>query len=337
MAKNSFAHRFGAAAIALVQLAVLSACNIKSEEFPSVTGPSEFGLSLTLAATPDTVPRDGGSQSVVTVTARNAEGRPVAGQRVAVGVTPGNGGALSATEVVTGPDGRATFEFTAPLRSTPVTSVSILATPVGQNFDNSVPRSTSIRLVGPPPPVPAFTVTPSNPEALQLVTFDASATTVNDSLCADACTYAWSFGNESNATGRVVTYRFQNPRPVEGGPTQVTYRVVLTVTSRDGLVASTSQDVVVVNDVLTPAFTFSPVNPRVGDLVRFDGRSSKATAGAAIVDYQWDFGDGHAASGERAENTFAATRIYTVRLTVRDSFGRSETTTREVTVSAPLP
>jgi PKD repeat protein len=313
----------------------VSACNIKSEEIPSISGPSEFGLSLSLAASPDTLRRDGGSQSVVTVTANNAEGRPVAGQRISLGLTPGNGGTLSASEVVTGADGRATFSLTAPNSTTALNAVSIVATPVGQNFDNSVPRSMSIRLVGPAVPVPAFAFTPSNPEALQLVTFDASATTVNEARCGDACTYSWSFGNEQTASGRVVSYRFQNPRAVAGGPVEATYRVVLTVTSPEGLVSSTSQDVVVTADALTPAITYSPTNPQIGETVYFDGRTTSTTAGASIVEYVWDFGDGDTASGAVATNTFPASRIYTVRLTVRDSFGRSATTTREVSVRAP--
>ncbi len=116
----------------------VSGCGLESQDAPAITAPSEFGLALTLSATPDTVSRDGSSMSVVTVTARDAEGRAVAGQRVSLSLLPGNGGTLSASDVVTGADGRATFEFRAPPSSTAVDAVSILATPVGQNFDNAV-------------------------------------------------------------------------------------------------------------------------------------------------------------------------------------------------------
>ncbi len=61
----------------------------------------------------------------------------------------------------------------------------------------------------------------------------------------------------------------------------------------------------------------------------FDGRGSTATGGATIVDYQWYFGDGDNGSGATASNTFPAARTYIVRLTVRDSFGRTATTTRD--------
>src|SRR5687768_10289581 len=95
----SFVRRIILSAAALPVAAVLAGCTIEKDTAPSLTGPSEFGLSLTLAATPDTLSRDGSSMSVVTVTARNAEGGPVAGQRIVLGLTPANGGTISASEV----------------------------------------------------------------------------------------------------------------------------------------------------------------------------------------------------------------------------------------------
>jgi hypothetical protein len=144
-----FVLRFVAAAAAIPFAASLAACNIERQEIPSLVGPSEFGLSLSLSAVPDAVNRDGWSKSVVTMVVRDAEGRPVADQRVLLALTPANGGTITDDSVVTGPDGRAAVDFTAPSDTTDVTAVSIQATPVGQNFSNSVPRSISIALVGP--------------------------------------------------------------------------------------------------------------------------------------------------------------------------------------------
>src|SRR5688572_23220162 len=86
-----------------VLAAGLAACGVDGQEAPSLIGPSGFAQSVTLTATPDRLPRDGTSQSVVTLTVRNASGQPVAGQRVTLGASAGT---LSQGEVVTGSDGR---------------------------------------------------------------------------------------------------------------------------------------------------------------------------------------------------------------------------------------
>lgn len=324
MKSTSIVHRFVLAASVLPLAATLAACSVEKDTPPSLIGPSEFGLSLTMAATPDVLTRDGSSMSVVTLSARNADGAAVAGQRVLLGLSPSNGGTLSTYDVVTGPDGRVSFELMAPSMSTAVDVVSIVATPVGQNFDNTVPRTMSIRLIGPAAPVPGFSYTPAAPERLQLVTFDASATTVNGAVCGDDCTYTWRFGNEQNATGRIVTYRFQNAQ---------SYSVQLTVTSPSGTVSTTSQNVTVSAETMTLTIGISPTNPRVGDTVIFDGRGSTATGGATITDYTWDFGDGDTGTGPTASNSYTQARTYTVRLTVRDSLGRTGTTTQQVIVA----
>jgi PKD repeat protein len=326
MKSTSIVPRFIQTACILPLAATLAACSVAKDTPPLLTGPSEFGLSLTMAATPDVLMRDGSSMSTVTLTARNADGGGVAGQRVMLGLSPSNGGTLSNHEVVTGGDGRVTFELMAPPTSTAVDMVSIVATPVGQNYDNAVPRTMSVRLVGPAAPAAAFAYTPATPERLQLVTFDASATTVGGAACGDACTYTWKFGNEGSATGRVVNYRFQNT---------ATYTVQLTVTSPAGIVATRTENVVVSGETMTLTISFSPNNPQVGDNVIFDGRGSIASSGASIVEYQWDFGNGSTASGATANTSFGMARSYNVRLTVRDSFGRTGTRTIAVPVAEP--
>ena len=82
-------------------------------------------------------------------------------------------------------------------------------------------------------------------------------------------------------------------------------------------------------------FTFSPVNPKVGDVVRFDARGIVPPEGVTIKDYQWDFGDGTNGTGVTTANTYGAARIYTVRLTIVDSAGRTLQTTKTITISTP--
>jgi PKD repeat protein len=310
----------------------LSGCGVEKQSMPPLTGPSELGLSLTLTAQPDQVVRDGRSRSTITVTARDTQGRPPSEPvTLTLSISPANAGSLSARQVVIQSNGAATFDFIAPPLSVPVPNnvVVIGATPVGNNFDNANTRTVSIALTASNTTAPtlSFTVTPSSPRLDQSVTFDASATTDEGGPCGDRCTYSWDFGGEARATGRVVNYQFKSVR---------TYTVVLTVTDATGASATAQQSVTVTPSVdPTADFTFSPSNPAPSDTVQFNGGDSKAANGATIVDYLWDFGDGHTASGITATEKFPDERTYVVRLTVRDSFGATATKTKSVTVKKP--
>src|SRR5258705_12842180 len=104
--------------LAVVVAATLtSACGLEKQTQPSLIGPAQTGLAINMTATPDQLPRDGSSQSVVTVTARDAEGRAIAGQRLSVtlGTNAPQGAALSTPEVVTNSNGQATFTVQAPV------------------------------------------------------------------------------------------------------------------------------------------------------------------------------------------------------------------------------
>lgn len=186
--------RFRQVAFRLALLAgavTVGGCSLEGGEPPTLTGPSEFSLSVTLSATPDQLPRDGQSQSVITATVRNASGQPVSGQRLSLTT---NMGSVSQSKIVTGQDGRASFAYTAPTSGVLGSTVVISVLPVGENADNSIPRTLTINLLGAANttlPTAAFTVTPDDPEVSQVVRFDAS-TTVDEGAetpCLDACTY----------------------------------------------------------------------------------------------------------------------------------------------------
>jgi PKD repeat protein len=172
-----------------------------------------------------------------------------------------------------------------------------------------------------------FSASPAAPRQFESVTFDASATTLNGAACSSACGFAWDFGDGSSATGAQVTHRFQ---------TQATFNVTLTATGPGGVTSTRTRGVTVAAAApLTVEITWSPSNPRVGRPVIFDGRSSTTPDGAAIVDYQWDFGNGSTGAGATATTQFDDPLIYTVRLTIRDALGRTQTKTTPVTVTLP--
>ena len=56
-----------------------------------------------------------------------------------------------------------------------------------------------------------------------------------------------------------------------------------------------------------------------------------------IVAYEWDFGDGESASGVQVVHTFADDGNYTVRLTVYDDEGATDSATVQVEVQNPPP
>jgi len=301
-----------------------SACTMDRQSIPSPTGPSEFGLSIRMSATPQLLPRDGASTAVIIIEVTEADRKPAVGQRLLLSSTAGS---LSASEAVTGSDGRATVRLTAPPVNQGVDTAEIEAIPVGLNGQSSESRSVSVGLVGPAFPVPSIAMTPTSPKRFEITNFDASGTTLGGAPCGSDCSYSWDFGGEGTSSGRIVSYRFLN----EGN-----YLVRLVVTSKDGVSQTKTLAVTVgAGTNYLAEFTFSPVNPKVGDVVRFDARGIVPPDGVTIKDYQWDFGDGSTASGVTASTTYGAARIYTVRLTIVDSSGRTLQTTKPVTVATP--
>ena len=63
--------------LAIVLVALTAACTMTKQEAPDLSGPSEFSTSVAVAISPDVLPQDGASQSVITLTARDAQGQPL--------------------------------------------------------------------------------------------------------------------------------------------------------------------------------------------------------------------------------------------------------------------
>jgi len=83
-------------------------------------------------------------------------------------------------------------------------------------------------------------------------------------------------------------------------------------------------------------FTFSPENPRPGETVHFDASSSVDPDGQ-IVKYDWDFGDGAAASGLTTTHEYAQEGSFTVTLTVTDDSGAMGVTRKTIAVGEAAP
>jgi PKD repeat protein len=340
---------------ALCTLAFSAACTVHQTEAPSVTGPSELALSIVPTAVPDSLSQDGSSQSAISVFARDANAKPIAGLALRLDMSVGgvlqDFGTLAARTIVTGADGKASTVYTAPPPPPPGvggsgTFVRVVVTVIGNNAQvtlppagpAAVPLSVDIHLMPPgvilPPagtPTAAFTITPS-PVLLNVASsFDASTSTPGTGAT-QITSYQWNFGDGATATGKTATHTFT---------TTGTFNVTLTVTNDRTLSASTVQAVSVgATTAPTATFVVSVTGPVVGQTVFFNGDGSRAAAGHSIAAWTWDFGDGTFVHDPiNTSHVYSQAGSYTVLLTVADETGQRGTFTTVITVGSgnPIP
>jgi PKD repeat protein len=165
--------------------------------------------------------------------------------------------------------------------------------------------------------------------------------TATASGCTPSSSYSWSVGSggsiQGSATGATITVRYSS----SGNKT-------LTVTNSGCSGASgtksvnigsgnTSSSCGTQGNGLTACFSYTPAAPNAGQVVSFDGSSTK---GNPTV-YSWEFGSqGASAVGQQVTHTYAAAGSYNVRLSVFTCLnpGCEATHTRTVVVSgATLP
>jgi PKD repeat protein len=327
----------------LLTVAAAAGCSVENTTPPPLSGPSELALSLTLAATPDVLPQDGASQSQVIVVARDSGGKALANVtfrlETTVGGVTADYGTLSSRTIVTGSDGRALAAYTAPRAgSTAVDSgtvVTLLATPIGSNYANSVARSVDIRLVPagviipPSDLVAGFTYSPDSPTELGTVVFSAewcAGTGGSNCTAGSVASWSWNFGDGGTASGQVVTHQFAAG----------TYPVTLTIKDPSNRAVSTTRTITVTSGTNpTAVFVVSPAAAVTGQQLFFNAAGSSASPLRTLVDYKWNFGDGWSARGVTTTHAFDLAGTYTVTLTVVDDAGRTATTSATVVVAVP--
>lgn len=234
-----------AAALALM---AVPGCTLGNPEEPMLAGPSTYFLSVAITASPDILPEDGASQSVIRIVARDANGRPVANLPVRIDTVSGGQivefGVLSSRNVTTNASGEAAVVFTAPRAAIPGfdagTVVEIRATPIGTDYTGVNPRSVLIRLVPestatiPGAPTPNFFFTPTNPKAGDLLTFNGSTSTDEGGVIVR---YHWTFSDGHIEPDQAIV---QHDFAAAG-----TYFVTLTVTDNENKSASVTRSVIV--------------------------------------------------------------------------------------------
>jgi len=145
-------------------------------------------------------------------------------------------------------------------------------------------------------------------------------------LDGDIVVYLWDFGDETTATGPVVTHSF---------PTYGTFLVELTVTDDDGATSTSNLTLTVLN--VEPVAKFTG-NTRIlsGQTLELDGRDSYDLDGK-INEHKWDMGDGTSKLGFLVQKTYDSVGTYTVTLTVEDDGGLTSSYSRVVEVLNRMP
>jgi chitodextrinase len=161
----------------------------------------------------------------------------------------------------------------------------------------------------------------------------------------------FSAANSTAATGRRIVrheWRFGDGSGAEGIQVDKTYTaagsfdVTLVVTDDAGLTGVAVQQVAIAAPTATPtpitppqAIISGPPQAVAGVAVTFDGSSSTPVGG--LSSYQWNFGDGGAATGATVSHAFAQAGVYNVTLLVGNAAGQTSQAALAVQVSAPPP
>jgi PKD repeat protein len=325
-------------AIGIMLLGILPGCLQDGRGPGALAGPSSLALSIRLSATPDVLPADGRSEATIAVTATGPDGAPAdrlrLRARILDGSTPRDLGRLSERSIVTDAAGRAAFSYRAPPPAGNAAGevdagrvVTLVVTPVTEDFTEAIERRVRVRLVPagaviPPFDVrPGFEVTPAAPGVFDQVRFSAPDCPAGAPATA-GCTHdpsglvavhRWDFGDGEQASGQQIAHVYSRPG---------TYLVRLTVTDAFERSADATRTVVVAAGVPpSAAIAVSPIPGELGTEVFFDASMSMPAAGRRIVSHAWNFGDGSTGSGVTASHVYRSANTYTVVLNVTDDAG----------------
>ena len=350
MQRTTFQTRAQWAAVAVAAV-LTSACGLDKQTQPSLIGPAQTGLAINITATPDQLPRDGSSQSVVTVSARDAQGRAIAGQRLSVTLGPNapQGASVSVSEIVTNSNGQATFTVQAPAAGS-FGDITVFATPIGSDAANTTTRIVSIRALPQNNAAPQFSANPflvtcagvspciTNPEVGEVVTFDgschpadcSSSGVTDEGAPCNSCTFTWNFGGDGTASGQIVTHAFG---------TAGTYIVTETVRDAGGVSSVAQRSVTVVSVTIPTGLSVSSSpNPPIAKQPATFTASATVSQNHRIVSYQfiWGDGDSNTSNSPVIQHTYSQSGPFLLTLTVRDDLGQSSTANIVITVDSGL-
>jgi PKD repeat protein len=217
--------------------------------------------------------------------------------------------------------------FTFDLRSYPddIYTLSLTQTDLAGNTSEAATDSFVLDRTT-PNAAPVASFVPTCRDVDHSCNFDASASTDSDG---EIVSYWWDFGDGLFGLQSGSFPSIWHPFPAPG-----TYTVKLTVTDNAEGADTDSQTVTVGKPPPPPN-----APPSAAFTASCGGLSCSVDAGAssddgAITSYMWNFGDGTTGSGKTTQHTYStAAASYTIKLTVTDDDGATDTANRQV---APL-
>jgi len=154
------------------------------------------------------------------------------------------------------------------------------------------------------------------------LTFTATATGGSGTF-----TFDWAFGDESSATGPMVTHPYASPGR---------YTAIVIVRDAAGGGAPATIALTVTISEVTAMATLATTSAVEGDTISFAAVASGGAGGPYT--YHWEFGDGATGTGATASHSYSKAGTYTPTVTVTDAYGASaENVLPIITVRGPSP
>jgi len=174
-------------------------------------------------------------------------------------------------------------------------------------------------------PTASFTATPISGVAPLGVSFNASNSSDSDG---SIISYAWDFKDGNTGNGQTINHTFSSTG---------SYNVMLTVLDNEGATDSVTKTITVTDPITTnqsptASFTATPTSGVAPLGVSFNASNSSDSDGS-IISYAWDFKDGNTGSGQIINHTFSSIGSYSVKLTVTDDKGATDSVTKTITVT----
>jgi gliding motility-associated-like protein len=188
-------------------------------------------------------------------------------------------------------------------------SVSLTVT-TADGCTSSVTKNLSVN------PVPVATINAAPTCQNVPLQFSANATISTGSVTA----YNWNFGDGSSSNSLSPSHQYQ---------TAGIKNVTLVVTSNLGCADTVNATTTILG---IPSVSFTAQNACEGSPVSFTNNSM--AGGAALSNYNWNFGDNTTSTNAQPSTSYAAAGVYNVTLTVTDANGCIVTATNPVTAYA---